>query len=76
MLLVWCVCIPFAGDTSSDESTGHVFALAATANLSPDPSERALATELLHNIVAGIVENNFELIDVTGNATTWPVIRP
>ena len=59
------------GDTSSDESTGHIFALAATATLSPDVWERSLATELLQNIVSGVVNNNFELIDVTGNATTW-----
>ena len=59
------------GDTSSDEVAGHMFALSVVHHLSPSPQERALAKELLLNIVGGIVKHDYELIDITGNATTW-----
>jgi hypothetical protein len=59
------------GDTSSDEVAGHMFALAVVSWLSPLTQERALARQLLLNIVGGIVENDYGLIDITGNATTW-----
>ena len=59
------------GDTSSDEVTGHVFALSTVAHLSPNVTEQNLAKKLLNNIVMQIVNNNFNLIDVTGQPTTW-----
>jgi hypothetical protein len=59
------------GDTSSDEVVGHMFAMSVVSWLSPKPEERALARSLLLDIVGGIVDHDFELIDVTGNATTW-----
>ena len=59
------------GDTSSDETTGHVFALAVAASLSPAPEERARARRLLVDFVRGVVESGFDLIDVTGEPTTW-----
>jgi hypothetical protein len=59
------------GDTSSDESTGHIFGLAAVAHLSPIEEEKAKASELLNDIVTGIVRNNFQLIDITNKPTTW-----
>ncbi len=58
-------------DTSSDEVVGHVFALLAVAQLSPTPSERARATDLLVDVVGGLCEHGYNLIDVTGNPTTW-----
>eukprot|EP00943_MAST-04B_sp_MAST-4B-sp1_P001535 g1535.t1 len=59
------------GDTSSDEVTGHVFALSTVAHLSPNRTEQNLAKKLLSNIVLNIVRNDFNLIDVTGQPTTW-----
>ena len=59
------------GDTSSDEVAGHMFALSVVNKLSPKFHERELAKELLLNIVGGIVKHDYELIDITGNATTW-----
>ena len=58
-------------DTSSDEVTGHVFALSAVSQLSPNVTEQNLAKKLLSNIVLNIVKNDFNLIDVTGQPTTW-----
>ena len=48
-----------------------MFALSVVNKLSPKLFERNLAKELLLNIVSGIVKHNYELIDITGNATTW-----
>ena len=45
--------------------------MSVVAWLSPKLSERTLARSLLLDIVGGIVDHGFELIDVTGNATTW-----
>lgn len=58
-------------DTSSDETTGHVFALSLVAKLSPVPSERELAGTLLSNFVLGLVRNGYKLIDWTGKPTSW-----
>jgi hypothetical protein len=41
------------------------------ANLSPSAKERAIASDLLRDIVGGVVDNGFALIDVTGKPTTW-----
>eukprot|EP00040_Diaphanoeca_grandis_P019454 m.102767 g.102767 ORF g.102767 m.102767 type:complete len:842 (-) comp27434_c0_seq1:392-2917(-) len=59
------------GDTSSDESTGHVFGLSVVAKLSPIASEREKATSLLNDIVSGIANHDYALIGHSGNATTW-----
>ena len=59
------------GDTSSDEVAGHVFALSVASWLSPKINERNLARKLLLDIVDGIVDHGFNLIDITGDATTW-----
>lgn len=58
-------------DTSSDEVVGHIFALLAVAQLSPTPAERARAAELLVDIVGGLCMHEYNLIDVTGQPTTW-----
>ncbi len=59
------------GDTSSDETAGHAMALTVVARLSPLAWERALARDLLTAFVGGVVRHGYQLIDVTGNATTW-----
>ena len=58
-------------DASSDETTGHVFALLTAANLSPDEGERRLAARLLVDLVSRILTNGYRLIDITGKPTTW-----
>merc|ERR1711907_125579 len=50
---------------------GHVFGLFVVATLSSIPEERELATYLLINFVRGIVDAGYQLIDVTGEPTTW-----
>ena len=70
------------GDTSSDEVVGHMFGypvvgdlLAAAAQEHSDGSA-ALARQLQLSTVAYIVSNGFNLIDSTGNATTWGKYAP
>ena len=63
-------------DTSSDETTGHVFALSLVAELSPVEAERDLAKQLLTQFVLRMVKNNFQLIDWTGKPTTWGKWNP
>jgi hypothetical protein len=58
-------------DTSSDETTGHVFALQLVASLSPNATERAMAASLLVDLVGGICTHGYRLIDVDGQPTTW-----
>lgn len=62
------------GDTSSDEVAGHNMAyvvaqewLASARN----GQYAAAAAETLIHLVRYVVGNNFTLVDVTGNATTW-----
>jgi len=58
-------------DTSSDETTGHLFAYSVVATLSPIAEERSTARQLIANFVGGVVEHDFNLIDFTGKPTTW-----
>ena len=62
-------------DTSSDETTGHAFALSVVAALSPSANQRARAKQLLLDFVTGVCRNGYLLIDVTGNSTTWGKVR-
>lgn len=65
------------GDTSSDEVVGHMFAYSIlTRAINQSNPAVADATELIHNIVTYIIENNFFLIDVTGTQTRWGVWNP
>lgn len=61
------------GDTSSDEVCGHMMAYTLASQLLADVNSTAaaLAGQLLVNITRYIVENNFTLVDVTGQPTTW-----
>eukprot|EP00943_MAST-04B_sp_MAST-4B-sp1_P004601 g4601.t1 len=58
-------------DTSSDEVTGHAFALSIVAKLSPIQAERDEAATLLNNFVLRIINNGYKLIDWTGKPTSW-----
>jgi hypothetical protein len=65
------------GDTSSDEVTGHMFAYTLYHQLvAQTPSEKMRAARLLTNCMAYVVKNNFYLVDVTGQRTTWGVWNP
>eukprot|EP01127_Copromyxa_protea_P019902 TRINITY_DN6553_c0_g1_i2.p1 TRINITY_DN6553_c0_g1~~TRINITY_DN6553_c0_g1_i2.p1 ORF type:complete len:615 (-),score=101.90 TRINITY_DN6553_c0_g1_i2:48-1892(-) len=60
------------GDTSSDEVCGHLMVHPLVYRLLAETAEeKARAYRLIDNITRYIVENDFQLIDVTGKPTTW-----
>jgi hypothetical protein len=65
------------GNASSDDVTGHMFALPIFAKLMNQsmPASQA-AAQLIGHLVHYIVENDFYLIDVNGEHTQWGVWNP
>jgi hypothetical protein len=61
------------GDTSSDETAGHVCAYSALALWVGDaaPQATAAAQRTLVNFCRYVIRNNLTLIDSTGQRTTW-----
>jgi hypothetical protein len=61
------------GDTSSDEVTGHFFGYQLVGDLATEAgsSARARVDRLQLTVAIHLVRNAFQLIDVTGKATTW-----
>jgi len=64
------------GDTSSDELDGHLFAYSIYYDLVADEKEKQHIAEVVHRIMTHIVDNDFLLIDVDGQHTTWGVWSP
>lgn len=59
------------GDTSSDELVGHMMAYPIVYHLLAEtPQEKARAYRLIDGIMRYIIDNNYQLIDVTGKPTT------
>ena len=61
------------GDTSSDEVVGHFFGYGIVGALATaaGSSERARVDRLQLAVASSLVANSFQLIDVTGEPTTW-----
>ncbi len=64
------------GDTSSDELDGHLFAYSVYHDLVADEKEKQNMAEVVHRIMTHIVDNDFLLIDLDGQHTTWGVWTP
>lgn len=66
------------GDTSSDEVTGHMFAYSIFAKImnGSETEYGQQALQLISNIVHYIVANDFYLIDITGQPTSWGAWNP
>jgi hypothetical protein len=61
-----------AGDTSSDEITGHMFVLPLVHDLvAKTDEERAMVLGLMCSNMDYIIDNGFTLVDADGNVTTW-----
>lgn len=58
-------------DTSSDEAVGHFFAFSLAAQLAPTTAERASAARTLGQMLDYLIENGGNLVDWTGQPTTW-----
>ncbi|MCC7523551.1 MAG: hypothetical protein IT250_01945 [Chitinophagaceae bacterium] len=63
-------------DTSSDEITGHMYALSLFYELVADEKQKALVTALMNRMMSYIVDNDFRLIDVDGKPTRWGIWNP
>jgi len=57
--------------TSSDEAIGHIFALAAMAELVDVPEIQARAIHLIDILMQHIVDHKMYLVDFDGKPTTW-----
>jgi hypothetical protein len=63
--------IQWKGDTSSDESVGHFFVLSIAYDLLDDAALKARMVEAARKMMDTIIGHGYNLIDVTGNPTTW-----
>ncbi|MCX6219655.1 MAG: hypothetical protein NTZ69_01550 [Bacteroidia bacterium] len=62
--------------TSSDEAIGHIFALAAMAELTGDPDLTKRSVHLIDILMTHIVEHYMYLIDFDGKPTLWGKWNP
>ncbi len=63
--------IQWKGDTSSDEIVGHYFLLSIAYDLLDDAALKARMATAARRMMDYILENGYNLIDVTGKPTTW-----
>lgn len=59
------------GDTSSDEIDGHLYAYSVYYDVCADENEKKEITTYVSEIMTGIVDNDFFLIDTDGKPTSW-----
>jgi len=64
------------GDTSSDELDTHMFAYGIYYDLVADQEEKRLLASTVSDLMGGIVENGFVLLDLDGKHTRWGVWSP
>lgn len=63
--------IQWKADTSSDELVGHFFLFSIAFDLLPDPALKKRITATARRIMDHILDNGYNLIDVTGKPTRW-----
>jgi len=67
----------FLGNTSSDETTGHLFAMPLYAELAADPARKETATQLHCNLTENMVTHGFTLPNVDpSEPTLWGQWQP
>jgi hypothetical protein len=59
------------GDTSSDEIVGHYFAHSIYFDLVANDSEKNLIRGVIDRITSHILDHDYHLVDVDGQATRW-----
>jgi glycerophosphoryl diester phosphodiesterase len=64
------------GDTSSDETTMHMFGYAVYYNLAADEAERATIRDHVRRIADHMLEGGFTFRDIDGQPTLWAVWSP
>ncbi len=63
--------IEWRGETSSDEMVGHFFAASWYYDLCANAEEKQEVAQSIAAIADHMIENDFQLIDATGEPTTW-----
>jgi hypothetical protein len=63
--------ILWKADTSSDELVGHFYLFSIAYDLLPDPDLRKRIAATAKRIMDHILDNGYNLIDVTGKPTRW-----
>ncbi len=66
-----CGNFEWKGDTSSDEVTGHFYAMAIFYQLAPDGPEKERAKEHVNRLARHIIDNGWKLRDVDDELTRW-----
>jgi hypothetical protein len=64
------------GDTSSDETTMHLFGYLHYYNLVADEAEKAVVRDHVRRIVDYIIEGGYTFHDIDGRPTLWGVWAP
>ena len=64
------------GDTSSDETTGHMFGYFVYYEFAADEAERVEIRDLVRRIVDHIVDGGYTFRDIDGQPTRWGMWAP
>ncbi len=68
--------LEWKGETSSDELTGHYYALAWYFDLCADEAEKALIADCVRDMTDHILTHGYTLCDTDGEPTTWAHFGP
>ncbi|MBQ7689403.1 MAG: hypothetical protein IJT27_09325 [Clostridia bacterium] len=68
--------LEWKGETSSDELTGHFYALAWYYDLCADREEKALIAEVVQEMIDHLLSHGYTLCDTDGTPTTWAHFGP
>ncbi len=63
-------------DTSNDEVTSHMFMMGPAYDLCADDEQKERIRRHVGDIIGGIVENNYQLVDLDGEVTTYGQLGP
>lgn len=64
------------GDTSSDEIDAHMFAYSIYYDLVADEKDKKRIRKTVRKVMDYLMKNNYNLIDIDGEHTTWAVFSP
>lgn len=64
------------GDTSSDEIAAHMFAYSIYYDLVADENDKKKISKTIKRVMDYLIKNDYNLIDIDGEHTTWAVFSP
>lgn len=63
-------------DTSSDEVSGHLFGAYVFYRIAATEADKKIVAAYMDRLVGGLVDNDFDLIDIDGKPTRWGIFSP